>query len=95
MSTHTVTEIIDGDTFKVSPNWNWRGQTGDRVRPTGYDAPELGTPGGATAKTQLQNLILNKQVTLTNAVNLDRGRIVCEVQVHGRNLADFFPRYKT
>ncbi len=43
MHTFKVTEIIDGDTFAVSPQWKWNGTSGDRVRPTGYDAPEKGT----------------------------------------------------
>lgn len=39
-----VTKIIDGDTFEVSPNWEWDGKSGNVVRPTGFDAPEIGTP---------------------------------------------------
>ena len=35
---YCVTEVIDGDTFKVSPSWNTRGNTGDRVRIADVDA---------------------------------------------------------
>lgn len=41
MPVFTVVAVIDGDTFDVSTNWIWNGQSGYRVRPTGYDAPEL------------------------------------------------------
>lgn len=95
MASFTVSKIIDGDTFVVSPGWKWNGETGDRVRPTGYDAPELGTPGGSAAKQRLAQLIRNQQVELGNVATIDRGRLVCDVFINGRKLADFFPSYRT
>ena len=94
MRTFTVTSIIDGDTFDVTPQWQWNGQTGSRVRPTGYDAPEMGTYGGQAAKEKLSNLILGGQVELGNAYKVDRGRLVCDVYFRGNNLADYFPEYQ-
>lgn len=94
MATFTVTQIIDGDTFEVSPEWRWNGQTGTRVRPTGYDAPELGQPGSQAAREKLARLILGKQVELRNPRAVDRGRLVCDVYFQGRNLASFFPEYQ-
>ena len=67
MSTFNVTSIIDGDTFEVSPQWQWNGQTGTRVRPAGYNAPELHTHGGEVAKNKLSKLILGDQVDLRTA----------------------------
>jgi endonuclease YncB( thermonuclease family) len=95
MQTSAVTQIMDGDTFGVSPKWTWNNQTGDRVRPTGYDAPEVGTPGATGATERLRQLLLGKQVELRNAVAVDRGRLVCDVVVGGRNLKDYFPTYRT
>lgn len=95
MPNFTVTQIIDGDTFAVSPSWNWNNQTGDRVRPAGYDAPEVGTISAAAATERLRQLILNKVVELRDAHTIDRGRIVCEVYYLGRNLRDYFPSYRT
>jgi len=94
MSAFTVTAIIDGDTFEVSPQWKWNGETGTRVRPTGYDAPEMDTYGGQAAKDKLSNLILGKTVELGNAYRIDRGRLVCDVYYQGRNLADYFSAYQ-
>lgn len=94
MPIFTVTLVIDGDTFDVTPNWQWSGVTGNRVRPTGYDAPELDTPGGHAAKEKLSKLILGKQVELGTAHKVDRGRLVCDVYFQGRNLADYFPEYQ-
>lgn len=94
MPAFTVTQIIDGDTFAVSPNWNWNNQAGNRVRPAGYDAPETGTTGAAAATAKLRLLILNKRVELGPAYRLDRGRVVCEVYFQSRNLKDYFPRYQ-
>jgi len=90
----TVTAIIDGDTFEVSPNWKWQGHTGNRIRPAGYDAPEVGQFGGASATDKLARLILHKQVELGTAHRVDRGRLVCEVFFQGRNLAHFFRQYR-
>ena len=94
MSAFTVTSVIDGDTFEVSHGWNWNGQTGKRVRPTGYDAPELHEYGGQAAKEKLARLILGEQVDLRTAYRVDRGRLVCDVFFKNRNLADYFPEYQ-
>ena len=94
MSKFTVTSIIDGDTFEVSPQWNWNGQTGSRVRPAGYDAPELHAYGGQTAKEKLERLIHREQVDLRTAHRIDRGRLVCEVYFRNKNLANYFPEYQ-
>ncbi len=86
----TVTQVVDGDTFDVSPNWEWNGESGSRVRPAGYDAPELDEPGGQAAATWLRNLILYKKVELGKAYRVDRGRLVCEVYLKGKNLARYW-----
>jgi endonuclease YncB( thermonuclease family) len=94
MPTFTVTSVIDGDTFEVSPQWKWNGQTGSRVRPAGYDAPELHFYGGQAAKDKLSILIFRGQVDLRAAHTIDRGRLVCEVYFKNKNLADYFPEYQ-
>lgn len=94
MATFTVKQIIDGDTFQVSPGWEWNGQSGDRVRPAGYDAPEMHQYGGQAAKDKLARLILGRMVELRNPHTVDRGRLVCDVFIGGRNLADFYPSYR-
>jgi endonuclease YncB( thermonuclease family) len=89
-----VISVIDGDTFDVSPQWQWNGNSGSRVRPTGYDAPELGALGGQTAMAKLSKLILGQNVELRTAYRIDRARLVCDVFFGGRNLADYFPEYR-
>lgn len=93
MPAFKVTSVIDGDTFEISPDWQWNGQTGSRVRPAGYDAPELHEHGGLAAREKLSRLILGEQVDLRNAHKIDRGRLVCEVYHRNRNLADYFPDF--
>lgn len=94
MNNFTVDSVIDGDTFTVKGGWKWNDQTGEAVRPTGYDTPEKGQPGYEEATKKLTNLILGKQVQLGKAVNLDHGRLVCDVFFNGKNLADYFPEYQ-
>ena len=94
MTEFNVISIIDGDTFDVSPGWRWNGNSGTRVRPTGYNAPELHAYGGQAAKERLERLILGKSVELGSAYRIDRGRLVCDVYLRGKNLADHFPEYQ-
>jgi len=94
MSNFRVTEIVDGDTFDVTPRWQWNGQTGSRIRPAGYDAPELTGLRGYAAKTRLARLVLGQEVDLRAAHTIDRGRLVCEVYFQGKNLADYFPGFQ-
>jgi len=89
-----VTSIVDGDTFAVSPRWTWNSLSGDRVRPTGCDTPELGQPGYVEATQKLRTLLLGKTIELQKAYRVDRGRLVCDVYLNGRNLADYFPEYE-
>jgi len=94
MALFTVSTIIDGDTFEVSGGWKWNGESGTRVRPTGFDAPELYSSGGQTAKEKLARLILGQQVELRAAHRVDRGRLVSDVYYRGKYLANYFPEYQ-
>ena len=91
MAQFTVMQVIDGDTFDVDPGWEWNGSSGSRVRPTGYDAPELNEYGGKAAKKKLTDLILGEKVTLGAAHRVDRGRLVCDVSFGGRRLGRRLP----
>ena len=93
MALFMVIRIIDGDTFEVNPNWRWKQERGNRVRPTGYDAPELENLSGAMARNQLARMILGNQVELGPAYKVDRGRLVCDVFFNGKKLEEYFPRY--
>jgi endonuclease YncB( thermonuclease family) len=89
-----VKEIIDGDTFRVTPGWRFNSESGDIVRPTGYNAPEKAERGYETAKKKLADLILHKEVELRNAIKTTYGRLLCDVYFNGKYLADYFPEYK-
>lgn len=95
MSEFIVSEIIDGDTFKVKNGWEWNKKKGDTVRPTGYDTPERWSPDYESAKQRLEDLILGKKVDIKSAKTIDEwGRLVADVYYNGKNLADYFPEYK-
>ena len=86
---YKVIRIIDGDTFGVSPDWEFEGQTGAIVRPLGYDTPERGEAGYEEARDKLTRLILDKDVELRDPIKLTYGRLLCDVYFQGRNLASF------
>jgi len=95
MADFTVSEIVDGDTFRVKNGWKWNEKNGDTVRPTGYNTPEKGEPGYEKAKQKLKDLILGKTVDIKSVKVVDEwGRLVAEVYYNGKNLADYFPGYK-
>jgi len=92
--TFKVKEVIDGDTFTVNPGWKWEEQSGDIIRPIGFNTPEKGKAGYAEAKRKLSNLLLNKEVELKNPVKLTYGRLLCDVYIGGKNLKNHFPEYQ-
>ena len=94
MAEFRVINVVDGDTFDVSPDWKWNGHTGSRVRPAGYDAPEHFTMSGEEAKEKLERIVLGNTVRLGEAYRIDRGRLVCEVFIRGQNLSSYFPEYQ-
>src|SRR4030042_3118024 len=89
-----VTKVIDGDTFEVSPNWQWNDKTGSVLRANGYNTPEEGKQGYQDSKDKLSDLILNKEVELVKAIKISYGRLLCDVKYNGKNLADYFPEYQ-
>jgi endonuclease YncB( thermonuclease family) len=91
----TVTEVIDGDTFKVSPTWKWRERNGNVVRPLGYNTLEENESGYTEATKKLADLILNKEVDLSDYTAFTYGRLLCKVTFEGKDLADYFEEHKS
>ncbi len=94
MHNFKVIYIVDGDTFDIEPKWKFEGKSGSRVRPAGYDAPELGGIAAAAARSWLTELLLNKTVQLGEVHGIHFGRLVCDVFIDGRNLVEYYEDYK-
>ncbi|MBI4099862.1 thermonuclease family protein [Candidatus Microgenomates bacterium] len=75
LATFKVTEVIDGDTFKIDS------EGGKRVRLIGIDAPELDRCLAQEAKQKLTDLVLGKEVALTDQFSDPYGRIMANVFV--------------
>ena len=93
MLTFKVESVIDGNTFEVSPPWEFDGETGKLVQATGYDAPKSGK-GAISVEQKLSVLMQNKDVELESPQGIENGRLLCEVYFQGINLADYLPEYK-
>lgn len=91
---YKVTNVIDTNTFEVLPPWKLGDQSGIRVRPAGYNPPEENQLGYEKAKDKLKYLILKKEVELKNFADVDYDRLVCDVYIDGKNLAEYFSQYK-
>ena len=77
-STAYVTEVIDGDTFRV--------ESGTVMRLEGVDAPEINSEGGQKTKRKLEELILNKIIEYEEQARDDYGRLIVQVWVDGINV---------
>lgn len=72
-----VMRVLDGDTFETAH--------GVRVRLAGFDAPELGEPGGKEAAEHLRKMILEKEVRI-DQVGTSYDRVVAEVYLDGESV---------
>lgn len=72
---YKVESVVDGDTFKISG--------GRRVRLLGVNAPESGRCFSEEAKANLQDLVLQKNVSLQNQFSDPYGRTIANVFVNG------------
>ena len=72
-STFLVTAIIDGDTLRLDD--------GRRIRLLSVDAPDESLCMGNKAKEMLENLTLNKRISLKSALIDDYGRTVANIYV--------------
>ena len=83
----TVTAVTDGDTFEVTPDWEWNENKGNRVRPTGVTAPDRGEPGYQKAKEHLASILDGQEVELS-PIKMSYDRLLCDVKVGDDNLID-------
>ena len=96
---HTVTNVIDGDTFDISPPWGFNDTKGHRIRIADLNAPELNESGkrGQVAilvKQRLTELVLHKEVTIVNGWIVDKfGRLVCDVSLDRASLRRILQEY--
>jgi endonuclease YncB( thermonuclease family) len=75
--------VHDGDTF-------WAGRV--RVRLHGIDTPEIGEPRAAAATRRLDELLHRGPVTIVPRAEDVYGRLVADVYVGGKNVADVLRR---
>ena len=74
-----VTRVIDGDTFITGSRKN-------SVRLANVNAPEKGSPGGATATRALRELIQSEEVVIDTVARDKYGRSVANVKIGNRSV---------
>lgn len=70
---NTVTQVIDGDTFRMG--------NGQKVRLVGIDAPEMGLCGSKEAQKELAKIVMGKKVELTQVKADNYGRVLALAKV--------------
>ena len=93
METFKVIAVRDGNTLEVSPEWEFKNETGVYVQAKGYTAPKTGK-AAMSFEQRLSTLLLNKEVELKSPEDVQRNRLVCEVYYNGINLAEHFSEYR-
>jgi hypothetical protein len=69
----TITDVVDGDSFK--------GNSGKEYRLADVNAPEWNQPGGPASTSNLESLILHKNVYIDIDGTMTHGRYVCVVYI--------------
>jgi len=87
-----VTNIVSADTFEVFPPWRWKGQSGIKVKVAGIEVPSDGEKGYEKAMMKLKIAVEGKEVELRNENEVDYDKLVCDVYVDGKNVADYLPQ---
>lgn len=90
-----VKSILDGNTFTVSPRWEWRHIKGDIVTANGFPNLIGDKVGFLNSKKKLSKLILGKNVQLKKVNQCKYGCIFCDVYIDGKNISTFFTKPKT
>ena len=89
----TVTEVLHGDTFKVTPRWKSKdNMDGDTITINSFNTPEQGLPGYKEAKQKLTDAVLGKEIELINPIKTTQGRLLCDVTMKGKNLTTYLTK---
>ncbi len=83
-----VADVIDGESFRVNPDWNVQGERRDIVLLRDHTAPQLGTKAGEAFKQRLEELVLNRSVEILQAVRVGSGIVEADVFISGQNIAE-------
>ena len=93
METFKVVAVRDGNTVEVTPEWEFKNETGVYVQAKGYNAPKAGK-AAMSFEQRLSTLLLNREIELKSPEGVQRNRLVCEVYYNGVNLAEHFSEYQ-
>ena len=92
---YKVIEIINENTFKISPNWEHKGKSGNIVIACIYKRSEKVDPERNEGKEIITRLRLEKEVEITNYLWVSPNEeLLCDVFYEGRNIANYLLNIK-
>jgi hypothetical protein len=99
MTLFVVTEILSGNTIKVTPVWQWNNDSGNEIEINGLDLSNTNLNpviGDLIMKQRLTNLIHQKEVVLATPAQIltPHKKLRCDVLLNGVNIAKYFPEFQ-
>ncbi len=92
-----VTEILSGNTIRLSSSWEWGGSKGNTIIIDGYDLNKSSFPEGVAepfAKQRLISILQGKEISLHTPASLVNGILKCRVFLDGVDITQYFPEFQ-
>lgn len=86
MNQYVVVRVVDADTIEVQPEFTVNNTKHSIIGFEGYYGPDISEPGYFQARERLADIVLHKQIKLTNPEIINYNRINCDITLGGKNL---------
>lgn len=86
MKQYVVVRVVDADTIEVQPELTINDEKHSIIGLRDYYGPNISEPGYYQAREQLSQIVLHKQVNLSNPEIVNYNRINCDITLGGKNL---------
>jgi len=94
MANFKVIEIVDSNSIKVEPLWQFNGVSGNLVK-INSSIKNFQIPDADIFKKRLESLLFNQYVNLKNPVDIvEKNKLSCLVFLNGVDISSYFPDIK-
>lgn len=86
MKQYVVVRVVDADTIEVQPEFTVDNTKHSIIGFKGYYGPDISEPGYFKAREHLAEIVLHKEIRLSNPEVINYNRINCDITMGGKNL---------